>query len=265
MLAAAFSEAINAQDYQRFLLRQVTDWLTQALAEPEACVVLLAILLDAPRSQADGSTGALPAPPLLACLIAERECSVDRASATDAAGPLPLKVSECAGVERLSGADTAEPPELNVVGSSSISFSPQWRFNGASHPVPDSEFFLSNMAVVPALQRQGIASFLLRASEERARARDASRRVFLTARKKDEPAIQLYLCAARHAAGVCKRLPELPISTPVLYLARGYMRHLFLHLAHHFLRGMLLLCVGASACPSLSGSVRGCFQRSALP
>ena len=51
------------------------------------------------------------------------------------------------------------------------------------------------MAVVPERQRQGIASFLLRASEERARARDPDREIYLTARKKDEPAVQLYMCA----------------------------------------------------------------------
>ena len=55
MLAQAFSEAIDAAPYRRFLLRQVTDYLIEALTVPDACLILLALEVDHPPDDGQGS------------------------------------------------------------------------------------------------------------------------------------------------------------------------------------------------------------------
>jgi hypothetical protein len=70
---------------------------------------------------------------------------------------------------------------------------------------PDSDFFLSNMAVDSQFHRQGIASMLLRLCEDLARARGPNQKMYLVARKKDTPAVQLYKCAPP-TPFACRRL-----------------------------------------------------------
>lgn len=173
LLSVAFSEAVNAEVYQRFLRRQIVDYL-MGTYKLESCVLVVALL-----HHAQSDTGAIPH------LISSRLAHVYQGLQRDA----------CHDRVRADLEAGALDGSAEIVGTGMVSFSPESRNKTFTLNPPPDQPYLTNMAVASAHQRKGIATLILQACEAATRLQQPRSTIHLQARQKDEPAVQLYLCA----------------------------------------------------------------------
>jgi ribosomal protein S18 acetylase RimI-like enzyme len=109
-------------------------------------------------------------------------------------------LSRHSSFDKLLADEDADPiaPADEIVGTGMVSFSPESRNKTFTFNPPPDQPYLTNMAVASAHQRKGIATLLLCTCEAATRHRQPHSTIHLQARKKDNPAVQLYLCASQH-------------------------------------------------------------------
>jgi ribosomal protein S18 acetylase RimI-like enzyme len=185
LLTTAFSEAIEAEIYYRFLRRQIVEYL-RGTYKLESCVLLVALLHPPKHGTQGARAGTTP-----------HSCAANLLSSAVAhANFVHMLIVFCTVITMciLDGFvdDDGGAAKPAVVGSGMVSFSPEARNKTLTLNPPDGVPLLSNMAVAKEHQRQGIASLILRACEGVAAVRQPHSKVYLQARKKDAPALGLY-------------------------------------------------------------------------